>query len=286
MVPGSFDYAAPDSLGEAIALLRKNNKAKILAGGQSLLNNMKLRHVMPSTLVDLQNIQALHTIEFREDKRLRLGAMATFTQIIGDKVCQEYYPILVEALRSTPGIAIRNRSTLGGSLAQREIGADILAVVLVLGATINVFGRQGLQSFSADEFCTSQVPLANDEIITSIDLPAKVVGSISAYTKFKNRATGNAICGIAANVVLTTDDTVQECRIAATGIAERTVRLSSIEQMLTGKRLNKEVIATIEWTGSTHELITDLVASAEYRAYMTTVLVRRAMSQIAAQINS
>ena len=175
---------------------------------------------------------------------------------------------------------------IGGNLAQRDIGADLPAVALALGATIQVFGPQGSYSLSCDELCTGQAILADDEMITSIDLPATVVDSRSAYTKFKNRATGNAICGIAANVVSAPDGTVYTCRIAATGIARYALRLTSVEQALLGKQLTREVIATIAWTGSEQELISDLVSSAEYRAYMANVLTKRAMTQIAARMNS
>ncbi len=286
MIPRAFTYTAPESLAEAVALLEVEEGARVLAGGQTLLNSMKLRSATPKALVDLRNIEPLQHIETQVDGSLRVGAMTTFTQIVMHHTCQHAYPALVQAANATAGCAIRNYSTLGGNLAQRAIGADLPAVVQALDATIHYVGPQGPRSISADELCSGRVSLAGNEIITFISLPAIPVGALNAYTKVKNRATGNALCGVAVQLVLAADKTVQTCRIVATGIAEYTVRLTSIEQALSGKTLTRDAIADVEWLNPPQGLITDLAASAEYRAYMTVVLAQHALMQVEAQLDS
>ncbi len=280
MTTFSFNYAAPESLGEAVALLQNEKGARVLAGGHSLLTEIKLHRLLPSMLVDLRKIATLKGIEQQDNGSLRVGAMTTFREIAADKGLRENYLALNEAVNSTPDALVRNRSTIGGNLAQNAIGSDLPAAVMVLDAAVNIFSSQGLRTLSADELCTRRVPLAMDEIITSLDLPATSADTISVYEKFVNRARNYATCGIAASVTLTPDTIVRECRVAVTGVTPYALRLPGIETLLSGKSLSVEALADADWTDHSQQFISDLSASAEYRAHLMKVLTERAITRM------
>lgn len=284
MITIPFSYAAPSSLDEAVTVLTEESGAKILAGGQSLVTEIKLHQTEPSMLVDLRKIQALRTIVRLDNGHLRIGAMATFTEIAAHKAVQESYSALIEAVNSTLDAQARNCSTLGGNLAQSDVGADLPAIVLTLDATLNIIGAHGSRTISADEFCTGKATLTRDEIITSLDFPPVIPGAVNLYVKFRNRANGYAICGVAANVVLTPDGTVRACRLAVTGVTKHALRLFEVEGILLDKQLTVEAIATAVWSEQVQHGISDLAASTEYRAYLTKVLTERAIARIIAHM--
>jgi carbon-monoxide dehydrogenase medium subunit len=278
----SFNYAAPESLGEAVALLKKEKEARVLAGGHSLLTEIKLRRLLPSMLVDLRKITALNGIEPQDDGSLRIGAMTTFREIAGDQGIRENYLALNEAVNSTPDALVRNRSTIGGNLAQNNIGSDLPAAAMVLDATVNIFSSQGFRTLSADELCTKKAVLAKDEIITSLDFPATSPDTVSVYEKFINRAKNYATCGVAVSATLTPDNIVRKCRVAVTGATEHAIRLPEIENLLSGKSLSVEAIAGADWAGYTQQFISDLSASAEYRTHLVKVLTEHSITRILA----
>jgi len=284
MIPVRFDYVAPDSLQEAVQLLSQNVGASILAGGHSLMPDMKLRRMAPSLLVDLRKLQALRGIGGRESAgALRIGAMTTCAEIAASEEVRKNYHALAEAALSIGDPQVRNCSTIGGNLAYNDPAADLPAVALAFEATINTVGPDGTRAILANELIIGpfKTRLAPSEIITSVDFPAHVAGAGSAYEKFKHPASGYAICGIAAMVVPVANGTVGKCRVAVTGAASRATRLRAVETALEGHEPSVGNIAAAAGRVLDEELsfATDLFASAEYRAHLTQVLIERALTR-------
>jgi aerobic carbon-monoxide dehydrogenase medium subunit len=281
MVQMVFNYAAPESLDEAVELLKEHVGSQILAGGHSLLNAVELRLMAPSMLVDLRKIQTLRGIEHRGDGGLRIGAMTTFAEIASDRAIQKDYTALAEAAYSMSDVQMRNWSTIGGNLVQGDPGADLPAAVLAFGATLNIFSLVGTRTVLADEFIAGRSTLSTGEIITSIDIPALSEGCSSAYEKFKSRTNGFAICGVAVKVVQAADGTLRNCCLAVTGVTRHAMRLPGFEVALRGQQLAVEIVAASDCIGAEERFISDSTASAEYRIYLIKVLTERAFARIA-----
>jgi aerobic carbon-monoxide dehydrogenase medium subunit len=283
MIPVRFDYIAPDSLQEAVQLLSQKVDASVLAGGHSLMPDIKLCRVAPSLLVDLRKLQALRGIEHREsDGGLRIGAMTTCAEIAASEEVRSNYRALAEAALSIGDPQVRNCSTIGGNLAYNDPAADLPAVALALEATLNTVGPDGTRAMLADEFIMGsfKTRLAPHEIITSVDLPVHVAGAGSAYEKFKHPASGYAVCGVAVMVEPGANGTVGKCRVAVTGAASRATRLRAVEATLEGREPTTGNIAA---AGHAFDekltFVADLFASAEYRAHLTRVLIERAITR-------
>lgn len=281
MIPIQFDYMVPKSVAEAVQQLRANPKARVLAGGQSLLPAMKLRRVAPALLLDLGKIEELR--QLKEQKGAQVSAMVTYTAILADKRITERYQALAEALQSITDPQVRHCGTIGGSLAYNDPAGDLPAVALALEAVINTIGPDGARSLPADAFLTGEwtTALKPGELIVSVDFPESAAGTGSAYEKFKNPASGYAICGIAAKVTKASDGTVKTCRVAVTGAAESAVRLRKVEASLEGQKPTADRIAAAAKSIAAEKLTfgTDLAASAEYRAHLTQVLTERALAR-------
>jgi carbon-monoxide dehydrogenase medium subunit len=279
MIPAQFEYAAPATLNEAVSLLSKNPDAKALAGGHSLLPVMKLRLSSPSMLVDLRNISELRGIS-AQGSSWRIGAMMTYVQVATDKSLQGYHA-LIDATTVIGDTQVRNRGTIGGSLAHADPAADLPAVMLALDATVNTVGPSGTRSLAIDDFFTGMLATALEEgeIVTSIDLPALAASTGSNYAKFANPASGYALVGVAARVTLSGGN-AQNVRVALTGASDHAIRLSDIESALEGQALTAESIAAAcANAGAGLDLMGDIHASAEYRAAMVGVYARRALAK-------
>jgi CO/xanthine dehydrogenase FAD-binding subunit len=285
MIPKPFDYIAPGTLAEVIRLLDTNSDSRALAGGQGLLNEMKLRFVSPTLLVDLNNVPDLQHCTSLNDSGFHLGAMCTFSRIMEDPVLKATYPALLDAVSALPGVPVRNRSTLGGSLAQNTVGADLPAAMLALDASINMQDAYTSRSVSAVTWYEEKIPLTHGAVITSIDLPAVAPGETSAYVRVRNPANGTAICGVAVRLSLAADLLVQDCRVAATGITEYPLRLSLVEDRLRNNVLTPDLLAAIPWSDFKQPLISDHVASDLYRTHLLTVLTERAINHASARFH-
>src|SRR5215470_15094981 len=228
MIPAQFDYAAPATLSEALAALSKNSEAKALAGGHSLLPMMKLRLATPTMLVDLRNVAELRGVS-ANGGGWRIGAMTTHDQI-ANNASLKGYQALIDATSIIGDAQVRNRGTIGGSLAHADPSADLPAVALALEMTINTIGSGGARAIPIDGYFTGmfETGLREGEIITSVDLPAQAAGTASAYAKLANPASGYAMVGVAARVTLS-GGTAHNVRVALTGAVDHAVRLSAVE---------------------------------------------------------
>lgn len=280
MYPASFEYFAPASVSEALSLLAKNADAKLIAGGHSLLPQMKLRLATPPTLIDIGKIADLKGINDLGDK-ISLGALTTHHDVEHSALLRNACPLLPEVASHIGDRQVRNRGTIGGSLAHADPAADYPAAMLALGATIDVQGAGGTRSISANDLFTGlfSTAVGANEIITAVHIPkTDAKGSGVAYAKFPHPASRYAIAGVAVWVKIE-NDIVQEIRIGVTGASDHAQRATAAEDALKGKPMsdeNIEAAAKVASEGLT--TLGDMFASKEYRAHLVNALARDALN--------
>jgi carbon-monoxide dehydrogenase medium subunit len=273
MRPAEFEYHRPSTLDEAIGLLAAEG-ARPLAGGHSLLPAMKLRLATPESLVDIGRLPGLDAIE-QEDGALRIGALATHATVAASEVVRSACPALAEAAAQIGDPQVRNRGTIGGSLANADPGADYPTVVRALEATIVVRGPDGEREVAADDFLVDvfQTALRAGELVTSVRVPA---AAGSAYEKHKHPASGYAVVGVAA-VVAVEDGRCSRARVTVGGATASPV---NADVGLVGEAPSEEAIAAgaRRVADAIRDPLGDVYASGEYRSHLATVLARRALT--------
>ena len=281
MTTSSFEYFAPTTLGEAQTLLnRYGGDAKIVAGGHSLIPTMKIRLAEPKYLIDLGRISELSYIREQEGG-LAIGAMTTYYQIENSVTVRGRYLALAEAAGEVADMQVRNKGTIGGSLAHADPAADLPAVVLALEGQIALASSGGQRTLDADDFLldTFSTALGDDEIIAEIRFPALPANTGGSYKKFGNKASHFAIVGVSA-IVTMSGGTCQRVRIGITGAGPRAVRSRSAEAVLEGKEPTGSNLAQAsEQAAQGIDFLGDIHASEEYRAHLTRVFTRRALEE-------
>lgn len=286
MIPSPFEYQRAESLDDALTKLRAaQGTGKVIAGGHSLVPLMKLRLSEPTVLIDIARVPGLS--EIREDGEvIEIGALAVHHQVATSSLLQQRCPALSEAAAAIGDPQVRNRGTMGGSLAHADPAADYPAAMLALEAEFHLKGPSGWRAVKAADFFQDvlTVDLEADEILAKIRLaPAPA----SAYTKLYQPASRFAIVGVTA--ALEADGgVVRRAALGLTGAAPTACRLTAVEQKLLGKAPTPDVIA--EATAAAGEgiddLHDDLHASAEYRRAMIAVFARRAIAKAAERLGS
>ena len=260
----AFEYHRPSSSKDAIALASKKEEAKYLAGGQSLVQAMKLRLSSPSDLVDLASLKELAGIKV-SGNAVEIGAMTRHADVAGSKDVQKAIPSLAALAGIIGDRQVRHMGTIGGSLANNDPAADYPAAVLALGATITTNKRK----IEADNFFKGlyETALEPSELITSVSFPIPKRG---AYMKFKNPASRFAIVGVFVA------DFGGKVRVGVTGAGPSAFRQADMEKALSAK-FAPESVANIKQKPD--GLNNDLHASPEYRAHLVTVMCKRAVEQ-------
>lgn len=281
MIPKAFDYAAPPSLDEALRLLAGRDDAKILAGGHSLIPLMKLRLAEPGLLVDLGRVPGLAGIDRGADGPTRLGAMTTHAQLAAAPRSGAL-GLLAEAAAQIGDPQVRNRGTLGGSLAHADPAADITAAVLALDAEIEVTGAGGAtRRIPAGAFFTGLLTTALEpgEILTRVILPAPAGRTGAAYVKLRNKASHYALVGVAAVVTLDAGGQIAAAALGVTGAAATPFRATAAEAALQDGPAGNGAVDAAAAVLRRHnvEWLADLHGSAEYRQHMAEVIARRAI---------
>ena len=287
MFPAQTDYHRPASVSEAVELLANNEGAKVLAGGHSLIPLMKLRLVAPSVLVDIGRIEALKGISATDDG-LSIGALTTQASISNSDLVKERAPLLAEAAGMVGDPAVRNRGTIGGNISHSDPASDLPAVLLALGATINVTGSGGDRSIAASAFATGLLEneLQDDEILTSVSIPSAPKESGSAYVKFAHPASRYAVVGVAA-IVSIADGKCSSASVVVGGVETTPTPASSVESALLGSDLSKEALdkaASAVSADFQGDAMSDIFASDEYRKAMAAVYVRRALGTAVSRV--
>ena len=282
MIPAAFEYYAPTSLREVLTILRRHRgEAKVLAGGHSLIPTMKLRLTEPSSLVDLARIPDLAYIR-EQDGGLVIGSMATYAMLAGSPLVRQRVPALAEAASLVADIQVRNKGTIGGSIAHADPAADLPAVVVALEARIQTAGGGRARSIAADRFFVDvfTTVLRETEVITDILIPALPQGTGGSYQKFANKASHFAVVGVAAFVTLDRQGSFQRVRIGITGAGPKAVRARAAERFLEGKEPSERNIEqTARRATRGIEFQGDLHGSAEYREHLTRVFTARALTE-------
>jgi carbon-monoxide dehydrogenase medium subunit len=274
MIPARFDYVAPESLDEALSALTGGGEdAKILAGGHSLLPLMKLRLAAPSLLVDLRRVPGLAGIQ-RENGTVRLGAMTRHVDVAGGGL-----GLASAAAATIADPQVRNRGTIGGTLAHGDPASDMPAVLLAAEGSVTVRGSAGTREIAAadlfEDFLTTAV--GDGEILTEVRIPA-LDGYGFGYHKFNRRQEDWAMVAVCAYVKKAGDGTCEDVRIGLTHMASTPLRASAAEAALRGRPLDAQSIAAAaEQAAEGTDPPADLNASADYKRHLARVLTRRAL---------
>ncbi|RTL46800.1 MAG: xanthine dehydrogenase family protein subunit M [Burkholderiales bacterium] len=279
MIPPNFDYHAPKTVGEAIALLGSlGGDAKLLAGGHSLLPMMKLRFAQPAHLIDINRIPELRGIR-EEGGEIVIGAMTVERDLIHSPLLQQKLPLLADAPRLIADPQVRNRGTIGGDIAHGDPGNDHPALSIALDATLVLQGPGGRRSVKAESFFlgTYMTDLAEDEILCEIRVASFPAGTGWAYEKLK-RKTGDWATAGAAVVMRMTGGNVSAVRIALTNVAPTALRATDAEAALLGKPLSDAALdAAAAAAMAIADPQEDLRGDREYKTAMTGQMVKRAL---------
>jgi carbon-monoxide dehydrogenase medium subunit len=282
MKPAPFEYAAPRSIGEALALLRtQDGEAKILAGGQSLMPLLAMRLARPSLLVDLGRIEGLDSIR-EESGVIAIGAMTTKSSVERSELVRTRQPLFHEATRLIAHPQIRNRGTVGGSMAQADPAAEYPAAALALDAKMRIVGEGGERIVDAADFFVSTLTTALEpgEILIEVRVPMLAPGTGWSVLEVSRRHGDFAMAGVAATVALD-GGRVRSARIALFGVGPVAVRARAAEDAVAGKQP-----AAATWASAAalardavEEPMSDPHASGAYRRHLAGVLVERALAE-------
>lgn len=280
MIPVAFDYARPRSLEEALGLLAAHGEdAKLLAGGHSLIPAMKLRLAQPKILIDIGGISDLRSIN-QQDGKIAIGALTTHYEIESSDLLKQSCPLLPEVAGKIGDMQVRNKGTIGGSCVHADPAGDWPAAMLALDAEFEVVGRNGNRTIAAKDFFVGMLTSAigPDEILKVIRVPA--TAKSAAYVKFAQKASGFAIAGVAAIV----DKQRKEVAVGVTGVAPAAYRAASVEASLRGSELSSATIASAaEKAADGVDPLSDIHASAEFRAHLARVQAKRALELAASR---
>ena len=281
MIPSAFEYLAPTTLQEAVSLLSTHrDEAKLLAGGHSLLPMMKLRLAAPAYLIDLGRIPDLAYLR-ESSGRLYLGPMTTHFMIETSDLLKQRLTALSEAAGMIGDVQVRNKGTIGGSMAHADPAADLPAVMQMAEAQFKLLGPRGERMVAAEQFFVDLLTTAvqPDEVLAEIQLPLPPARTGTAYLKVFQKASGFAIVGIAARLTLGADGkTCQAARVGITGVAAKTFSAPAVEQALEGRAMDDATIAAAaEHASDGVEPLSDLHASGDYRLALARVYTKRAL---------
>ncbi len=280
MIAAQFDYEAPLTVEEAVNLLAQDPEGtKVLAGGHSLIPAMKLRLAQPQRLIDIARIPSLSYI--REDgDQILIGATTTHYQLESSDLLKSICPLLPECARSIGDVQVRNKGTIGGSLAHCDPAGDWPAAAIALNAEVVLVGPGGERTMKAEEFFVDLLTTALQpgEILREIRItkPAGKFGQ--AYQKASHPASGFAVVGVAANLLFNADGTCSAASFGVTGVGNKAYRPRATEAALVGKQLDEKTIseATAHICDGV-DVNSDLYASADYRRHLAIVHGARAV---------
>ena len=284
MKPAPFTYAAPSTLEEALALLAEHgDAAKLLAGGQSLMPLMNLRLARPQYVIDLNRVAGLDYIQER-DGTLVVGTMTRQRSLERAPAVRQHYPLLSEATTLIGHVAIRNRGTVGGSIAHADPAAELPAVLLAHGGSVQVQGPRGTRRIVADQLFRTYLTTAlePDEVLTEVHFPRWPAGTGWCFMEESRRHGDFAMVGVA---VLLTLDTARRCTQAAValcGVGDTPHRVAAAPTLLLGHALDATRRRDVAQAAASEiEPDSDLHASAEFRRHLSAVLTQRALRQAA-----
>lgn len=285
MKPAKFDYVRPSTTEEAVALLATHgDEAKAIAGGQSLMPMLAFRLAAPRLLIDIGRIPGLNNIRIEADGSLAIGALVRWRDIERDPRLEQAHPLLLEATAHIAHYAIRNRGTVGGSLAHADPAAELPGIALCCEGEIVALGRNETRTIPAAKFFTGALTTAlrHDDLIVELHLPAWRRGRRWAFEEFSRRRGDFALAGVALFYDADDEGRVANAHISAIGVADTPLRLSTVEAAINGCTLAEE---TIRKAGAAaHDAVQpgdDIHAPGDYRRALLAVLTERALARAA-----
>ncbi|MGE5060656.1 MAG: FAD binding domain-containing protein [Betaproteobacteria bacterium] len=280
MFPASFGYVAARSVEDALDLMAKHGEdGKLLAGGHSLIPAMKLRLQSPRTLIDLGTVAGLRGIRL-DNNELVIGALTVHSDVAASDLVRKHLPGLAEAASLIGDMQVRNRGTIGGSVAHADPGADFPVILTALNAAFVVQSTAGTRTISVDDFFTDffTTAMSANEILTEIHVPLPAAASGSAYTKLPHPASGYVVVSAGALITRQASGTCTASRIAIGGLGSGPLRAIATEMELQGKPLTPQlIISAAAKAADESDPVDDPYASADYKKYVATVYARKAI---------
>jgi carbon-monoxide dehydrogenase medium subunit len=279
MISTQFDYVCAQTLDEALTLLAENEDAKILAGGHSLIPAMKLRLAMPPLLIDIGRIPDLCHIR-EEGNQILIGAMTSHYQIESSELLKNICPLLPECAGHIGDVQVRNKGTIGGSLAHSDPAGDWPAAAIALNAELVAASKNGERSIRVDDFFVDLMTTAlrPGEILREIRINKRGGRTGQSYVKMHHPASGFAVIGVAASITLDDNGGCQDASIGITGVSAKAYRARAVESGLKGKTPEDQAIvdAAAHATEGV-DVNGDLFASEDYRRHLAVVYTKRAI---------
>jgi len=283
MKPAAFDYYAPTTVDDVMALLKRHGSdARLLAGGQTLLPMMNFRLVAPEIIIDLNRIPELAFIR-EAGGQVHIGAMTRQRALEFSPVIAKDLPLLHEAIKMVGHLPTRSRGTIGGSLANADSAAEIPMILQVLEGEVLVRSPDGERTIPAAELILDAMTtsLAESEMLAEVRFQVMPQGALFAVEEFSRRRGDFAIAAVAAMLVVK-DGLCEKARIATAGVSSFSSRLRAAEEILEGRALDADAIRKAsEATGASIEPVSDRNASEEYRRHLTRVLTTRVLNRAA-----
>ncbi|MFE9093940.1 FAD binding domain-containing protein [Streptomyces sp. NPDC007264] len=275
MILTDFDYVRPTTLGEATALLAAPG-SRALAGGQSLLVDLKTGEGTAARLVDIRGIAALRGIRRTAAGGLAVGALTTLAELAADPLVRAEAPALAAAARAGGDPQTRNLGTVGGNLAAAGSATDLPVAVLAADATLHIARHGGKRALTAGDYARDGLP--EDTLLTSVELPPKGPDEAEGFQRTADRATRYPLCAVAVRVTRGRDGTATGLRIAVTGATARALRLTGVEDLLTGGTARTDEVLAAFRVQPGDLFVPGRGASAEYQRHLAGVLTARALA--------
>ena len=280
MIPPSFEYLAPKTIPDAVALLQKHgDEAKILAGGHSLIPAMRLRLAEPGYLIDISGIGGLDYIQ-EESGQLRIGAMTCEAALEESEIVQSKFPLLLDTAKMIADPSVRNMATVGGNLAHGDPANDHPATMLALRASVIAEGPNGTREIKIDNFFPDffTTALSEDEILTEIRIPTPPSGSGGAYLKIERKVGDYAAAAVACQLNIDSSGSIEDIGLGLTNVGSTPIRASNAEELLKGKKPDENMLAEAgRLAAADSEPMEDLRGSAEYKIALVNELTQRAI---------
>ena len=280
MIPPSFEYLAPKTIPDAVALLQKHgDEAKILAGGHSLIPAMRLRLAEPGYLIDISGIGGLDYIQ-EESGQLRIGAMTCEAALEESEIVQKKFPLLLDTAKMIADPSVRNMATVGGNLAHGDPANDHPATMLALRASVVAEGPNGTREIKIDDFFPDffTTALSEDEILTEIRIPTPPSASGGAYLKIERKVGDYAAAAVACQLNIDSSGSIENIGLGLTNVGSTPIRASSAEELLKGKKPDENMLAEAgRLAAADSEPMEDLRGSAEYKIALVNELTQRAI---------
>lgn len=283
MLP-KFDYFAPETLQETLELLdRHGEESKVMAGGTDLIVSLRARERLPKNVIDIKGVKELHELLYDEKRGLRVGAAVTLNRLIHHDAVSKNFPILTESVSTIGDYEIRNRATLAGNICNASPAADSAPALLVLEANVNVASRERKRTVPIPEFFTGvkKTVLANNEMVTSINVPTAPDDSVGGYLKAR-RTVGEdlAVVGV-GGLVTATRKAGRSVRLAYASVAPTPVRAFEAEEIFEStKPLDQLLDQAMPILRKTVSPISDVRGGKEYRVNLVEVLTRRLIHRL------